>query len=69
MKPQIEKVKKLKTIILMYEDGSGIAVPEDKALSIGTAFMKIAAKEQFDWTVLKPTKESLKERIKKFFMI
>ena len=68
-KTQIEKIKKLKTIFLEYEDGSIIAVPEEKTLRIGTAFMKVVGKERFHWEVVTPEKTSLIDRVKNFFNI
>lgn len=66
MDKQIEQVKKLKTIYLEYDDGSMIAVPENKAFQVGTAFVKAIGEEQIDWHVVKTGKPSLKEKLKKF---
>lgn len=63
------KVKNLRKIILLYDDGSAIALPEDKTLKVGTAFMKVIGTEQINWEILTPEKSSLKEKVKKFFAI
>ena len=69
MKGQIEKVKKLQAIYLEYSDGSMIAVPENKVLKVGTVFMKAVGKEQLDWEVVRLGKQSVLEKLKKFFTI
>lgn len=69
MKTQIEKIKKLKHILLVYEDGATIRVPENKTLKIGTAFMKAIKDEHIEWEVGKLIDFSWIEKVKKFFMI
>jgi hypothetical protein len=69
MSNKIEKVKKLKAVYLEYEDGSVIAVPEEKSLKVGSAFMRVVGKEHFEWRVISLGKTSLVEKIKHFFDI
>lgn len=64
MKKQIEKVKTLKEIQLHYSDGSIIAVPEDKALRIGTTFMKIVGKENIEWHIIRDNQPTIWEKIR-----
>lgn len=66
---QIEKVKKLKTIYLEYDDGSMIALPEDKTFRVGTAFVKACGVEHIDWHVVKTGRPSLKDKLKKFVQV
>ena len=69
MKGQIEKVKQLRAVFLEYSDGSVIAVPEDKALRVGTAFMRVIGQQELDWQVVKLGQPSSLEKLKKFFAI
>lgn len=63
------KTTNLKAIYLEYDDGTMIAVPEDKTLKVGTAFMKVVGEEQIAWNVVKTEKESVSSKLKKFFTI
>ena len=69
MKGKIEKVKKLKYILLVYEDGRVLKVPEVKTLKVGTAFMKVVSKENIQWEIIKGIESSWTDKIKKFFEI
>lgn len=69
MKKQIEKVKKLKSVYLEYEDGSVISIPENQTLKVGTAFMKTVGKERLDWKVVRLSQPSIAEKIRRFFTI
>lgn len=59
----------LRKVELHYDDGSIIAVPENKALKVGTAFMSVVSKEQIEWEVVREEKESFFTKMKKFFNI
>lgn len=63
------KTTNLKAIFLEYEDGTIIAVPEDKTLKVGTAFMKVIGKEQIAWNIVKTEKQNVAAKLKKFFTI
>lgn len=69
MKGQIEKVKHLKAVYLEYTDGSVIAVPENKALEVGTIFMKAVGKQELEWSVVRDGQPTLKEKIERWFKI
>lgn len=69
MKGQIEKVKKLKAVYLEYADGSIIAVPENKTLTVGTTFMKAVGKEELEWSVVRDGQLNLREKIAGWFKI
>lgn len=63
------KTTNLKAIFLEYDDGTVIAVPEDKTLKVGTAFMKVVGEEEIAWSIVKTEKESVQDKVKKFFTI
>lgn len=69
MSNKIESVKKLKHIILTYDDGTAIRVPENKALEVGTAFMKSIVANQFQWEIVEKTNFNFINKLKKFFSI
>ena len=69
MRGQIEKVKTLKAIYLEYDDGSMIAVPEKKTLTVGAKFMKAVGAEQLEWQVVRTGEDSPLEKVKKFFQL
>ena len=46
----------LTKIELTYDDGTVIRVPEDKALRVGTAFMKLMGTEGVEWEVVEKSK-------------
>ena len=62
----------LKEILLKYEDGTTLRVPEKSTLKVGTTFMKIIGSEGIEWEVLSPgpKKEGfLKSIVDKFLSI
>ena len=69
MKGRIEKVKKLKEIQLHYSDGSIIAVPENKTLSVGAAFIKTLGKGAIDWRIIRGTQPTLSQKIRGWFAV
>lgn len=62
----------LKEILLTYEDGTILRVPEKQTLKVGTTFMKIIGSEGIEWEVLSTRKSPanfLKRLVEKFLAI
>ena len=62
----------LKEILLTYEDGTILRVPEKQTLKVGTTFMKIIGSEGIEWEVLSVKKREgnfLKNLVDKFIAI
>lgn len=62
----------LKSIVLEYEDGTLIKVPETKMLKVGTTFMKLIGTDGIEWEVLTSGKEKkniFSNLFKRFFSL
>lgn len=60
---------KLKKIMLFYENGNVLVVPEKKTLEVGTAFVKCIKDEELEWEVQNVHKMNIFQYFLNFFKL